>query len=112
MSAAHLANIRSLTCVRCGMYGPDPHHLMRGVPVGERGTSRRAADRYSIPVCRACHRWVERTGNDEDQLASIGIDGMALANALWRERDSLEAMKRIVFRTWQTSRQSARRERP
>ncbi len=104
-SEAHLELIRQCHCVRC--YRPPrvtPHHLQRGLPVGERGMKRKAADRYTIPLCLPCHRWVEKTGNDEEQLASIGIDGRALAAALWFITGDLDAMDRYVFRFHQASR--------
>ena len=104
MSRAYIDDLKLCLCVRCGRPGPnDPHHLQRSVPVGERGTGRRASDQFAIPLCRRCHRWVESTGDDEAQLASIGIDGRALAAASWRERGRPEAMQRIAVRFHQAS---------
>jgi hypothetical protein len=100
MSAGHLDAVRALPCLRCGLaLRNDAHHLRKGLPVGERGMGRRAADRYSLPLCRACHEAVEATGDDEAVLASWGIDGRAVAAALWRVRGDRKSMARIVARS-------------
>lgn len=105
MSARHLEDIRGLLCCVCGKPPPsDPHHLKAGmVALGQRGTGYRAADKFVIPLCRDCHDYYGE-GDDEVRLASVGIDGRALADSLWRERGNFEAMLRIVLRTIETAR--------
>jgi hypothetical protein len=53
-----------------------------------------------------CHAALHRAGDEEAFLASHGIDGRALAAALWAVRGDLEAMRRVVFRARQASRLS------
>lgn len=98
MDKGHLANIRLCPCACCGAMGCDPHHLLR---TEERGLSRKSSDRWALPLDRRCHLALHAAGDEESYLASKGIDGRALASALWAARGDLEAMKRIVFRARQ-----------
>lgn len=102
MDAKHVANVSRLPCLVCGRAEPhvgvDPHHLKAGLPVGERGTSRRAADRYAIPLCREHHDEVEKT-DDEAWLAERGIDGRWIAQALWIAREDTIRMYRVIERS-------------
>jgi hypothetical protein len=107
MSDDHRKMVKRLPCLVCGKNGPsDPHHLKRALPTNERGASRKAADRYLIPLCRdplndhgnGCHEKAEGT-DDEAWLAENGIDGRAIAGALWRATGELDAMLRIVERS-------------
>ena len=102
-SPAHLACIRKLPCCLCGAQPADPHHLMQ---TGERGMGMRSPDRYAIPLCRHHHDALHSNGskNEETFLAEQGIDGRALAAALWRLTGDIEAMHRAVFRAWQGAR--------
>ena len=102
MSRAHLEDVRQCDCLLCGAPGPnDPHHLLRADPT--RGMGRKAADRYTIPACRACHDRMHEHGDDEEVLAQLGIDGRAVASALWRQ-DTLVAKQRAIFRARQFAR--------
>ena len=100
MSRAHADHVKQLPCLVCGKVGKgDPHHLMRGLPVGERGTSRRASDQWCIPACRPHHDEMHACGNDDTWLASRGIDGRGIAKSLWTERGDKKAMLRIIIRS-------------
>ena len=102
MSSAHEEHIRCCPCLVCGKPPRnDPHHLQRGLPANERGTGRRASDQWLIPLCRTCHTWAEATGNDDERLASVGIDGRAIARVLWSHRGSLASIVRVVVRSLQ-----------
>lgn len=93
-SREHLAFVRSLNCCVCawhcnGNMGPvEAHHLLRadGLP---KGMGRRNYDRWAIPLCDRHHQakfgkdTAHGHGNDEEWLASKGIDGRALATRLW-----------------------------
>lgn len=94
----HVARIRQLGCCICNLKG-DPHHLL-GYKHGK-GLSMTSEDRWAISICRIHHDALHRHGNDEEWLASQGIDGRALASSLWGSRGDLEAMQRVVdrFRT-------------
>jgi len=59
----------------------------------------RAADRYAIPLSVRAHRELHAAGDEEAWLAAMGVDGRALAAALWRVSGDIEAGMRIVIRT-------------
>lgn len=52
-----LAEIRKLPCVRCGAVPSQAAHSN----FGEHGKckSRKADDKYTIPLCHICHRWFD-----------------------------------------------------
>lgn len=104
MDAKHLANVRQLPCLVCGngtstltliQAGVQPHHLLRS---GERGLSYKSADRWAIPLCFHDHNSLHAAGDEDAWLAECGIDGRAVAAALWSERDDLEKMRRVIDR--------------
>ena len=102
MSSRHLDDLRALPCAVCGrLVGgrSDPHHLLRGLPVKERGMGRRASDQYAIPACRQHHEELHAAADDEAYLTRHGIDGRALARALWAARGDRKAMLRVMART-------------
>ncbi len=108
-SRAHLAFIRQLPCCVCGVHGGiyDPftqaHHLLRADD-RPKGTGRKHLDKYAIPLCSLHHLATSGTdsahgaGNDETWLAGHGIDGRALAAALWRASGDYDKGLRIVQR--------------
>ena len=98
----HITNIHNLFCVICGAAFPQAHHLRNLTGENNPGTSRRRADKYAIPLCNAHHNGsndsAHHDGDDEVWLAGKGIDGRALAAALWAARGDIDAMQRVVFR--------------
>lgn len=102
MSPKHEEDVSRCPCIVCGREEPyvtvDPHHLQRSVPATERGTGRRAADRYLIPLCREHHDWAEKDGDDEAALVEVGINGRAVADALWARRGEFNDMREYVIR--------------
>lgn len=52
-----LAQIRKLPCVKCGAVPSQAAHSN----FGEHGKckSRKADDKYTIPLCHICHRWFD-----------------------------------------------------
>lgn len=99
-SKAHLAFVRSLPCCVCG--GPaEAHHLLRAGD-GPKGMGRKNLDKFALPLCFSDHRGGKDSahghGDDEEWLASKGIDGRALAASLWRVSGDYEAGLRIVER--------------
>lgn len=99
MSEPHLAMVRQLPCLGCGRQPPNqPHHLLR---TGERGLSRKSSDRWAVPLCFGCHANLHHTGDEDAWFAAIGLDGRAVASALWAARGSISAMERIIFRNRQ-----------
>jgi hypothetical protein len=109
-SARHVELIKTLACCipGCESQTSEPHHLMR-VDNLPKGTGRRSEDRWLVPLCFNHHRrTVSKTdcahgdhGDDEAWMVSKGVDGRALAQALWRNRDSEEACHRLVDRVKQ-----------
>jgi len=109
MDSRHLANVRQIDCVMCGasyVYsGTHPHHLLRtGEQTNQKSGGRTSADKWAIPLCPTCHRGLHDLGDEEGYLAAAGIDGRALAQALWGARGDLEAMRRVAFRANQEAR--------
>lgn len=102
-SRAHLEFIRKLPCCVCGIHGgiyspyTVAHHLLRA-DNRPKGTGRKHLDKYAIPLCTIAHRDVHAHGNDEAWLTERGIDGRALAAALWRVSGDLDKGRRIVSR--------------
>jgi len=93
--------VRDLTCCVCGSgLEIHAHHLLRAEP-GGRGMALKNADRWAIPLCRAHHDALHGHGGEEEYLAERGIDGRALASALWAERGDAAAMRRVMFRASQ-----------
>ncbi|HUT49974.1 MAG TPA: hypothetical protein VM325_11590 [Alphaproteobacteria bacterium] len=100
MSHDHLTFLRRLECpVYPGERPIEAHHLLRAD--GTRGMGRKAADRYAIPLSQRAHWELHDGGDEEAWLAAKGIDGRALAAALWRVSGDLEAGMRIVYRAMQ-----------
>ncbi len=107
MSPSHLAMVRKLPCCLSGVReGVEPHHLLR---TGEHAMGRKSSDRWAIPLSTAHHRFLHANGNEEGYLMLHGIDGRALASALWAARGDQEAMERIVFRFRQEAQLKARK---
>lgn len=102
-SKAHLAFIRSLPCCVCGNGLTQAHHILRADD-RPKGTGRRNHDKYALPICafhhiaQFGHDTAHGSGNDEAWLQGHGIDGRALAAALWRVSGDLDAGLRIVER--------------
>lgn len=106
-SARHVQMIMALECCipGCGSQTSEPHHLMR-VDNLPKGVGRRSPDRWCLPLCWKHHmRKADKYdcahgdhGNDEEWLASKGIQARDLAAALWRVTGDSEAMGRVVWR--------------
>jgi hypothetical protein len=95
----HRAVMKFLPCLVCGWTAHEGHHLKRGIPHTERGTSRKAHDRYIVPVCRTHHDQIEDAVDDEAWFTTRGIDARSIADALWAARGKDEAMRRVVERS-------------
>lgn len=99
----HLAFIRELECpIYPGERPIEAHHLLRADP--RRGIGRKAADRYAIPLSRKAHSELHACGGEESWLAARGVDGRALAAALWRASGDIHQGLRIVARVAGSSR--------
>ena len=106
LAAAHVELVRQLPCAAT-LSPPrnDPHHLMRGV---DRGTSLKAAGRYTIPLRHDIHMEITPHGDPEAVLmARYGVAARELADALWAVSGDLDAMTRVVERHHQEARRRA-----
>ena len=93
----HLTFIRELECpIYPGERPIEAHHLLRADP--RRGIGRKAADRYTIPLSRKAHSELHACGGEESWLAARGVDGRALAAALWRVSSDAQEGLHIVAR--------------
>lgn len=69
-------------CVTGRTDGIQVHHLLR-TPNHEHGTGKRSSERWAIPLHWEVHDALHADGNETRFLAGYGIDGPALAKALW-----------------------------
>lgn len=108
MSVTHLKLITQLHCCRCLAEPPvHYHHLLRVEGEGVKGMSRKHKDRWTIPLCSRHHLAfygpdaVHSHGDDEEFLATFGIDARDLAMALWAASPDLDDMNRVNFNHYQ-----------
>lgn len=100
----HLANIRQCCCVVCGYPTSAAHHLLRAPG---KAMGRRSGDNWLVPLCghlEGHHQGpesVHASGNERVWFEAFGLDGNAIAEALWAARGDLEAMQRIARQTAQ-----------
>lgn len=96
MNPGYLIKIRMLpSCISWG-FPVEAHHLKIK---DERGVGMRATDRWALPLTRAEHMDLERLGSrrEEAWFAARGIACYQLAEALWAQNHSIEAMYRVLF---------------
>jgi len=99
MSSKHLAMIRQLPCVVSDVVGhTEAHHLLRS---GEHGMGRKSSDQWAVPLSAEMHLSLHRRGDEDAWFSERGIDGRALARALWAARGDLDRMRAVVFKTRQ-----------
>lgn len=100
MSEAHLALVRRLWCVITNERSTkiDPHHLRSGPAAKERGLGLKCTDKWVLPVTRATHNQIEGLGsrNEFDFFDAHGINPYELADALWANTGSLDAMAKVM----------------
>ena len=69
-------------CLVCGRVPSDPHHLTFTQP---RALGRRVSDEFTVPVCRAHHRELHRSGNEVAWWRRLNIDPLPAALKLWQQ---------------------------
>lgn len=100
-SLSHLAFIRSLPCVLCGILPVDPAHLRAGNPLyGKRpvGAGEKPDDIWTTPLCRK-HHDEQHAGSEVYFWLHYGIDNpwaLALALSAASIAGDLERAERIV----------------
>jgi len=85
----HLKFIRSQPCLVCAKQPSDPHHLPFAQP---RALGRKVSDEYTVPLCRAHHREAHRASKELSWWQSRGIAPLAVAEALWQNSQSGQAL--------------------
>jgi hypothetical protein len=69
-------------CLVCGRVPSDPHHLTFTQP---RALGRRVSDEFTVPVCRAHHRELHRSGDEAAWWRRLNIDPLPVALKLWQQ---------------------------
>jgi hypothetical protein len=69
-------------CLVCGRVPSDPYHLTFTQP---RALGRRVSDEFTVPVCRAHHRELHRSGNEVAWWRRLNIDPLPTALKLWQQ---------------------------
>ena len=77
----HLRFVAQQPCLLCGRKPADAHHIRFVQP---RALGRRASDEFAVPLCRAHHRAVHRTGDEKAWWQQAGIDPLKVARKLWK----------------------------
>jgi hypothetical protein len=84
----HLRFVAKQSCLVCGRQPCDAHHLRFAQ---SRGLSLKVSDEFTVPLCRAHHRELHRTGKESDWWARAGLEPISLARKLWLETHPLHA---------------------
>ena len=84
----HLRFVAKQPRLVCGRQPCDAHHLRFAQ---SRGLSLKVSDEFTVPLCRAHHRELHRTGKETDWWAKSGLEPIALARKLWLETHPLTA---------------------
>lgn len=91
---AHIAFLRQLPCCITGRTdGVQAHHLLR---TSEKAMGRRSGDDKVIPLDHYMHMCLHASGDETKFLGSHGIDGPALANALYAATGDHEQGLRVL----------------
>jgi hypothetical protein len=78
----HIRHVIKQPCLVCGRQPSDPHHLRFAQ---SRALGRKVSDEFTVPLCRAHHREVHRSGHEESWWRNTRIDPLAAARSLWLE---------------------------
>jgi ERF superfamily/Putative HNHc nuclease len=88
----HLRFVANQPCLVCGRQPSDAHHLRFAQ---SRGLSLKVSDEFTVPLCRAHHRELHRTGKESDWWAKAGLEPISLARKLWLETHPLHASEDV-----------------
>ena len=89
----HLRFVAKQPCLVCGRQPCDAHHLRFAQ---SRGLSLKVSDEFTVPLCRAHHRELHRTGRESDWWAKAGLEPISLARKLWLETHPLAASADVL----------------
>lgn len=78
----HIRFVASQPCLICGRRPSEAHHLTFAQP---RGLSLKSSDEFTVPLCRAHHRQLHATGDEEAWWHERGIDAVGVAADFWNQ---------------------------
>jgi len=79
----HLRYVASQPCLVCGRSPAQAHHVRFAQP---KATGRKVSDEWVVPLCATHHRSLHTVGDEVKWWKMCGIDPIAHAERLWRER--------------------------
>lgn len=101
--ARHLAAVRRCPCLSCDNdpAGEAAHVRMTraGKPIA--GTGNKPADRWALPLCRACHTADKAAQHRVGEVAfwsALGLDPLAIAARLYADSPDVPAMRAVIFK--------------
>ena len=105
-AAQHLAFVRSIgICLCCGARGGvEAAHVRNGT---DGGAGLKPSDRYTVPLCHACHMRQHRVG-EITFWGEIGVDPLNQALRLWTVSGDVEQGQRVIERSLLTRQTIAR----
>lgn len=87
-----LARIRQLPCIRC--LAPPPSQACHAnwatdfFKDGGKGMGIKASDAYTIPLCNACHQWLDQYQEmDRDKAKAWFLEKWAFVNGALQQND-------------------------
>ena len=89
----HLRFVAKQPCLVCGRQPCDAHHLRFAQ---SRGLGLKVSDEFTVPLCRAHHRELHRTGKESDWWTKAGVEPISLARKLWLETHPLAASADVL----------------
>ena len=101
--AGHLALIRQLPCLKCGLdpCGEAAHVRMNSAAFGKRqALGPKPGDEWTVPLCRACHQSDPDAQHRVGELAfwsAIGINPLIVARDLYRVTGDALAMRAVTL---------------
>jgi ERF superfamily len=78
----HLRFVAQQPCLLCARKPSDPHHLRFVQP---RALGRKPSDEFTVPLCRAHHRAVHRSGDERAWWKAVGLNPIETALQLWTQ---------------------------
>jgi hypothetical protein len=92
----HLRFVTRQPCLVCGRQPCDPRHLRFAQP---KGLTQKVSDEFTVPLCRAHHRELHRTGKEIDWWSRIGINPLNCARQLWLATHPFTCNHEIILRS-------------
>jgi hypothetical protein len=83
----HVCFVAQQTCLVCGRWPCDAHHLR----IAQNALGRKVSDEFTVPLCRGHHRELHRHGDETAWWQKLGLDPSRAARALWLETHPLSS---------------------